>query len=769
MHRLLLPAISACVIVLLCASSSRAADAVPTALPAPPVSEAEPNGSAATASPIQAGERIRATIYPAGDVDVYRFHAEAGDRVYAMTLTSGSVWDTDTVMTLMGPDGATIESDNNDGSLDPTSSSLAGVAVPAAGTYSLEVKARQGPQTIRPYDLYLDVRSGSPADEAEPNNALDAANPLAGGVAGESSPGNPDIYALQLGAGDTVFVSLDLDPDRDGATQNATLGFGPAGRITTVTNLRAADAGHSTAYAATAPAAGTYYVSVAGRGGAETTYQLSATVIRAVRQSCRTYPLTPADGAIPDHGVATFPIDVPDAGTIGHVALATDLTHSYPPDLVATLESPNGMEVPVFGETGRDNAHMAVTWDDNAAEPVTGLSIPSQMLQSVRRGGLEAFEGLQAAGTWKLRLVDEVADDTGTLAHADLILCARPPVGPAETVFSANFEDGDDGFTHSGTGDEWERGTPATPAGEDVAALDRCAGGTGCFKTDLDGTYADGSSQDLLSPPISLAGRSGPIIASWAMWYQLENATFDHATVSVEEDGGGNSRNLFTWLWSDAWISLRNVRDLAYGIGWGEHRADISDYAGKTIRLRFHLDSDADSNAAGVAIDDVRVGQPQPGSAAPVDDPAPQTTVPTATTPPVTPAAPKPASADERALSRLKLAKSCVRPSRSGTSRITLTLGLAKPRPVQVRVERAIGSTGRGTCWQPNADSPAVPLSAHWRPVTMVGAATAASVTQRMHFKLRLKPGLYRLTVQLVLENGKLSKPVRRYLRVVAR
>ena len=44
--------------------------------------------------------------------------------------------------------------------------------------------------------------------------------------------------------------------------------------------------------------------------------------------------------------------------------------------------------------------------------------------------------------------------------------------------------------------------------------------------------------------------------------------------------------------------------------GWGAHRADISAYAGKTIRLRFHLDSDGTVQRAGLAIDDVRVYQP---------------------------------------------------------------------------------------------------------------------------------------------------------------
>ena len=764
MHRLFLPALSACVIVLLCAASARAADAVPTALPAPPGSEAEPNGTAATASPIQAGERIRAATYPKGDIDLYRFHAEAGQRVYALLATDGSVSGDDSVLTLYGSDGTTvIESDDWDGTLGLLSSSLAGVAVPAAGTYYLEVKAKQVGLPLRPYDLWLDLRSGAAASEAEPNDSPATANPLNGVVAGAHDPaGEPDYYAIQLDAGDSVFLSLDLDPERDGVTQDGQLGFGPsADQLVTVTNIaRPRDASHSLGYAATVQTAGTYYVYVGGHG--TTTYQLSATVIPAVKQTCRTYPVTPADGAIPDLGVATFPIDVPDAATVGHVTLTADITHTFMPDVIGTLESPGGMEVPVFGDFPRGASHMAVTWDDNAAAAVHGQSYASRMLQSTQRGGLRAFEGQQAAGKWTLRLLDDDSGDTGSLAHADLTLCERPPLGSTDTVFSASFEDGDDGFTHSGTGDEWERGTPATPASGGVAGLDRCAAGTGCFKTDLDGPYEANSSQDLVSPPISLAGRTGPIFASWEMWHQVEDADFDHATVTVEEDGGANARTLFTWLGANPYIALP-PRTLRYGIGWSTHRADVSDYAGKTIRLRFHLDSDPDVQFAGVAIDDVRVEQPKPGATAPVVDPAPETAnVPPATTP----AATKPATAEERALSRLKLASSCVRPSRSGKSRITLTLGLAKPRPVQVRIDRAIGSTGRGTCWRGTQTEP---LAAHWRAVTMVGAATAASVSQRMHFNLRLKAGLYRLTVQLVMENGKLSKPARRYLRVVAR
>jgi hypothetical protein len=44
--------------------------------------------------------------------------------------------------------------------------------------------------------------------------------------------------------------------------------------------------------------------------------------------------------------------------------------------------------------------------------------------------------------------------------------------------------------------------------------------------------------------------------------------------------------------------------------------------------------------------------------------------------------------------------------------------------------------------------------------------AVAAAVKGRMRLSLRLKPGLYRLSVQAVLDGGRLSSPVQRFVRV---
>src|SRR5215208_4963878 len=86
-------ATSGCLMAVLCAfgaGAARAAEPVPTALPAAPGSEVEPNESLANASDIASGERVRGSVFLAGDVDRYRFTAEAGDRVFATVMTNGS-------------------------------------------------------------------------------------------------------------------------------------------------------------------------------------------------------------------------------------------------------------------------------------------------------------------------------------------------------------------------------------------------------------------------------------------------------------------------------------------------------------------------------------------------------------------------------------------------------------------------------------------------------------------------------------------------------
>jgi hypothetical protein len=745
-------------------SASAASAQEPTPLPAAPGSEAEPNDTPETATPISDGGRIRATRTP-DDVDLYSFTAAAGDRVYATVVTAASQ-SSDSRLALLGPDGSELESDDDDGTFRADSSSLAGTTAPVSGTYHLRVDSPRAGTRLAPYDVLLEVQSGAATTEVEPNNGPQTMQPLGDArlVSGTKAANDFDVYALELGAGDTVFLSLDLDPERDGGAVNGRLGFGLENQLLIANDGGTGDAIPSEAWVGSVHSAGTYLVSVDATGSAfaqSGTYQLSITVIRAVEGSCRTYTVEPADGALPDRSAVTFPIDVPDPATVDHVALRLDLTHSFMSDLDATLQAPAGNRIAVFDDIGSTTAggssRMLATFDDAAGTPPMYTWLKGFVLQP-ERYRLDWFAGQHAEGTWNLTFRDDATDDTGTLARADLILCERPAEGPAESLFSAGFEDGDDGFEHSGAADEWERGTPSsTGGGGELAGLTTCGEGDSCFKTDLDGTYEPTSSQDLVSPPISLEHRTGQISASWAMWYQLESASFDRFTVSVEEDGGANARPLFESAGGDMVASQGNpLEQMAFSAGWGRHVADVSDYAGKTIRLRFHLETDENVQRRGVAIDDVRVYQPravaEAGAYETDEDVPPGDVLPST-------------ASDVAAISDLQLGSRCVRRTATGRVRVPMTMTLSQPGAVRVRVDRAVGSRARSSCPRANPGrNQRFRRVATFRPVAKV---RAASVARQVVLDLRLRPGLYRLTVRVKLADGRLSSPVRRFLRVV--
>ncbi|HYN36629.1 MAG TPA: proprotein convertase P-domain-containing protein, partial [Actinomycetota bacterium] len=308
--------------------------------------------------------------------------------------------------------------------------------------------------------------------------------------------------------------------------------------------------------------------------------------------------------AIPD-GSSSSSINVPDDFRLGRVAMDIDLDHANMPDLDIALQTPAGNEIVLVTDVGGSTVtDMDVRLDDHAAlPPALFTAHTNQMLQPKNTARLAWTEGESSTGTWTLNLKDDVANAlTGTLNSWQLILCEEPAPSGGASVYSSNFESDDGGFTHSGTADEWELGLPT------AEPITTCNTGTSCWKTDLDSAYDASSSQDLVSPPISLAGLTGPLKVSWAQRYQMDTANNDHFYVEVREVGGANPRTLFEW---DGAVMTQLVGSPASFIyesaGWGTFHADISEYAGDNVELRFHLDSDGSTQYAGVAIDDVRV------------------------------------------------------------------------------------------------------------------------------------------------------------------
>lgn len=588
----------------------------------PLVSEREPNGSLAQANPITGDTVvILGNIYLQSDEDYFSFTANAGNRIYAATQTSFSAsGSTDSTLEVLNSGGGVLEVDLDDGSFGSLSSSIAGVSIPATGTYYLKVRHNSPSGQLRPYYLHFRQQSGLPAAELEPNNAIDNATPLpaAGWIAGSIGQTNDvDFYRLNLNAGDTVFLSLDLDPERDGVTWNGRLGLGLFSSTFLVANDASTTSPNSEAFFMTVKDSGTYYVYIdslpAGSGDPTFTYHLSASVHppETPAGSCTTYTQSSA-AAIPDAGSITSTLIVPGHPRIADLDVSINLTHANMPDLDLGLQAPTGNHVGLFSDVGANTQpNMDIALDDEAGLPIGLFSILRGMrLQPELAYRLGWFDDQDGGGTWSLTLYDDLAGNTGTLNSWSITICEPPPpavcpVGSEPLVlYQTDFEANDGGFTHSGVSDEWERGLPV------FAPITTCNSGSNCWKTDLDNTYNANSSQDLISPAIGLTDPLlvGPVTLSWAQKYHMESASFDHAYVDVRLTGGGQPTRL--WEWLDATMN-NTVGPTPVTIqqsgGWGIHTRDLSSYLGQSIEVLYHLDSDSTVNFTGLAVDDVRV------------------------------------------------------------------------------------------------------------------------------------------------------------------
>lgn len=585
--------------------------------------EIEGNGTAATATPIAGAAATReGNIFPAADIDFWSFSGQAGDRVYAAVMTSlSSSTSVDSVLDLIDSDGTTvIETDADDGVFGATSSSIAGRTLPATGTYYLRVRHASAATQMTPYRLFFQRRSGTPTPETEPNDVTAQALPAGGWVSGDtSSATDADFFTINLNAGDTVFLSLDLDPERDTVEWNGQLGI--AGFGTPPLILPANDAGTATpdseALFVTVKDTGAYTLRVnLGGGTAFGTYHFNVSVFPKVDDgvNCTTYTSTNVPVTIPDGpAIVTSTLTIPGNPRIEDIEVAMNLTHNFMADLDVQLTAPGGNTVGLFSDIGSVTAGaqttMDVVWDEEAALPSLFNVVQGTRLANELNYRLSWFDGQPAGGTWTMTLRDDATGDGGTLNNWSIRVCEAPPPPTCApgfaptTVYTTDFESGAAGFTHSGAADEWELGNPT------FAPVTGCNSGVNCWKTDLDNTYEASSNQTLLSPNINLAGLSPPVVVRWAQKYQMEPARFDTFSIAVRDVAvPANSVPLFQHLGADMIENVGNPAvTLQYAAGWGEVVARADALAGQNVEFLANLVSDTTVFRAGLAIDDVSV------------------------------------------------------------------------------------------------------------------------------------------------------------------
>lgn len=588
--------------------------------------EIEPNGDVVTAMQLGGNDvKVKGFINPNGDIDFYSFTANAGDRVYAATQTAFSAsGNMNSVLEVLSSDGFTVlETDDDDGSFGPNSSSIAGTSILVTGTYYVRVKHISNSIKILPYFLYFRLQSGSPTTESEPNNSTGTADaiPDSGWVSGETLTGNEaDYYSIALNAGDTIFISLDFDPERDNTTWNGQLFFGEfLGSFLLAKDSNAQSPNpKSESFFLTVKTTGTYYIAVATYDFTFGTYRMSTSVLPASNATVSTYTNNTVIAIPSEPGSITSTINVPVNKRIESLKVSINLFHARIEDLDVRLTSPSGNTVILFTDIVALSP-MDMKLDDNAAIPLGSFTdlglvniVTNIVYQPPKEYRLEWFKGQLTQGIWTLTINDDLAGGDGPTNQLNswgLEIEEQPPIlGTLTSIYTNDFETNDGGFIHSGAQDEWERGTPT------FAPITTANSGTKCWKTDLDNTYNFNSDFNLISPSIYIPDLGvNNAYLTWAQKYQFagtDNAnTRAYAYVEIQEIGTTNRKKVWEWLGPKMIGSVGSPSTMINeSAGWGLNYIKINDFANKTIRVTFHFESDGSaSQLAGWAIDDVNI------------------------------------------------------------------------------------------------------------------------------------------------------------------
>ncbi len=587
------------------------------------------NNNFNTAMPVSSPVKVRGNIFPVNDVDYYSFTAQAGDKVFAATMTNfSSGGGNNSTLTLYASNGTTvIETDADDGTLAAASSSIAGATIPAAGTYFLRISEATAGSTERGYDLYLNVVSGVPVPEVETNNTPATATtvPVSGYISGTRGDAiDSDFFAITLSAGESVFLSLDLDPERDAVSWAGRLGFGLFGDALNQVPI-VDDPGDaelplipSEAMFFTVKDAGTYYIFIDGvpaTGDATHSYHLAVARF-AAQTGYVNYPSVDIPKTIgPGNTIVSSSIIIPDVKRIKDISIRVTLSHDLMSEVDAILTTPTGQRIALFTDIGASSTggqtQMDLFFNDHNAIPPSFTVLKGMGYNPEPTSKLNQLAYTNSVGTWTLTLYDDVDNTSGGVLTAwsiDILEETVPLVG--SILAYENFELSDGGFTHSGAGDEWEYGLPATVAAPGVAPFTTAGSGTKAWKTDLDGNYEPTANQTLVSPVYDLTLASGALYMGWTMMQQMENAAFDGLSIYAEEEPGGSGLilPLYTWLGATQTVSPGSPAvSIGMSGGWGAYYADISAMAGKRFRFKVQLTSDGTVQMGGVAIDDVTV------------------------------------------------------------------------------------------------------------------------------------------------------------------
>ena len=150
-------------------------------------------------------------------------------------------------------------------------------------------------------------------------------------------------------------------------------------------------------------------------------------------------------------------------------------------------------------------------------------------------------------------------------------------------LFSDNMENGAGGWTHGGSNDRWQLGSPTTGPGS-------ARSGNNCWATNLSGNYSNYMNCWLLTPSIQITE------ACELTFYHYFYSESDYDRGYVEITTNGTS---FSQLSGGYYTGSLE--------GWSKQTFNLSNYVGQTVQIRFRFYSDSSVIRPGWYIDDVRI------------------------------------------------------------------------------------------------------------------------------------------------------------------
>ncbi|MFP9098930.1 reprolysin-like metallopeptidase [Flavobacterium sp. RHBU_24] len=141
-----------------------------------------------------------------------------------------------------------------------------------------------------------------------------------------------------------------------------------------------------------------------------------------------------------DPSTASSGLEVDGNFELQGISVSIDINHTWLSDVVATLISPAGTEILLFGDECGDQDDATVTFTDGAAAMQCG-GTPALNGTFAPEEALSTLVGENVNGTWTLQVGDTVSGDGGAVNNWSLSLCGIGPMLATQQPALADFAD----------------------------------------------------------------------------------------------------------------------------------------------------------------------------------------------------------------------------------------------------------------------------------------------------------------------------------------